>query len=129
MKLPPHFVASIAKLRISAHDLEIERGRYFTPSIPANMRFCKICKDIVENEIHFVTECPLYNELRKEILDKCIKADLHIGDLTDNNDLFVHILTTDNFRVISSLGHFLVKCFEKRKDALFKHNETASGTT
>jgi hypothetical protein len=59
MKLPPHFVASIAKLRISAHDLEIERGRYFTPSIPANMRFCKFCKDIVENEIHFVTECPL----------------------------------------------------------------------
>ena len=41
----------ITKFRISAHKLEIERGRYF--NVPVERRICKICKLDIENEIHF----------------------------------------------------------------------------
>jgi hypothetical protein len=50
--------------RLSAHSLAIETGRYCKPTIPANEKFCKACKDKVEDEHHFLIECPIYNSVR-----------------------------------------------------------------
>jgi hypothetical protein len=42
-----------AKIRLSAHKLGIEKGRYI--EINKNDRLCKICKNsYVENEKHFI---------------------------------------------------------------------------
>ena len=42
----------ICKLRISAHPLAIEKGRY--SNVPRSERFCNACKkEIVEDEEHF----------------------------------------------------------------------------
>ena len=38
--LPKDKTRELAKLRISAHDLLIERGRYFRPRIPRESRLC-----------------------------------------------------------------------------------------
>ena len=46
----------LTKFRISSHKLEIEKGRYM--NIPAEQRICRLCKLDVENEIHFLLECP-----------------------------------------------------------------------
>jgi hypothetical protein len=54
----------LTKLRLSAHNLAIETGRYCKPTIRANERFCKACKDKVEDEHHFLIECPIYNSVR-----------------------------------------------------------------
>jgi hypothetical protein len=54
----------LAKLRLSAHSLAIEIGRYCKPTIPANERFCKACKEKVEDGHHFLIECPIYNSVR-----------------------------------------------------------------
>jgi hypothetical protein len=54
----------LTKLRLSAHSLAIETGRYCKPTIPANDRFCKACKDKVEDEHHFLIDCPIYNSVR-----------------------------------------------------------------
>jgi hypothetical protein len=35
----------LTNLRLSTHSLAIETGRYCKPTIPANERFCKACKD------------------------------------------------------------------------------------
>ena len=56
--------ASLTKLRISAHSLEIETGRYHKPPKPKENRYCNYCKNIVEDECHFIYSCPLYNTLR-----------------------------------------------------------------
>ena len=67
--MPSHVKRAITQIRISAHNLEIEHGRKAKPkSIPAGERFCRHCKVIVEDEIHFVVECPLYTQLRVQIL-------------------------------------------------------------
>ena len=52
----------LCKFRISSHDLEIERGRYYT--IDVDYRICKLCNIKVEDEIHFLLECPKLNSKR-----------------------------------------------------------------
>ena len=56
----------LTKLRISAHQLYIETGRYCIPVIPRESKFCYHCKTIVEDEKHFLLECPLYKHIRKK---------------------------------------------------------------
>lgn len=65
----------LCRFRISAHDLRVERGRYkFTKNntgqripLERNKRTCLLCNEnCVEDESHFLTECPLYIK-KKEI--------------------------------------------------------------
>ncbi len=68
---------STTKLRISAHDLHIETGRY--KNIPRDSRFCEWCKinsgqDLVEDELHVLTECNLYSKSRSKLFDVLKKA-------------------------------------------------------
>jgi hypothetical protein len=48
----------LTKIRISAHSLVIETGRYTKPVTPSDQRTCKYCKHLVENEILFFISMP-----------------------------------------------------------------------
>ena len=52
----------ISKFRCSDHQLEIEVGR--RKKVSADERTCVICMNGIECEVHFLSECPLYNGLR-----------------------------------------------------------------
>ena len=54
-----HRVAFI-KLRPSDHNLMIEKGRHRRPITPREYRFCPHCPLQVENEMHFLTTCNIY---------------------------------------------------------------------
>lgn len=55
---------AMTRLRVSSHRLEVETGRWHKPNpVPVNERKCKYCHKL-EDEFHFVLECPLYTELR-----------------------------------------------------------------
>ena len=51
---------AFTKLRVSDHKLRIEQDRHIRPKLPRENRKCYMCKDKVEDEIHFLTECRLY---------------------------------------------------------------------
>jgi hypothetical protein len=54
---------ALTKFRLSAHDLEIEKGRH--NNIPRSERKCKNCNmKQIENEFHFILVCPKYRNLR-----------------------------------------------------------------
>ena len=57
----------LTKLRISNHELMIERGRYHSPKIPREERLCQLCKNKVEDEKHFIFKCILYDVERKNL--------------------------------------------------------------
>ena len=60
---------TLTKLRISAHKLEIERGRYL--NVPRNNRTCIICDlNTLENEFHFLCICPRLTQLRNQLYKK-----------------------------------------------------------
>ena len=48
-------ISTFAKLRISSHDLHIEKGRHRKTLL--NERKCFLCNKSVEDEKHFVMEC------------------------------------------------------------------------
>ena len=69
---------SISKLRLSSQRLEVEVGRWVKPNKrPYDNWKCKIC-DCLEDEFHFVLECSLYVENRKEyILETTQHVEIH----------------------------------------------------
>ncbi len=61
--------SAFAKRRLSAHNLQIEVGRFAKPKIPRSERSCLYCKSLgsneLEDEIHFTLYCPLYCDEKK----------------------------------------------------------------
>ena len=81
-----------AKLRGSASCLAIETGRYKQPPIEASKKHCPLCQDIglldVEDELHFLSRCPLLQQTRKPLL--AILPDIDgkaISKITDRTKL------------------------------------------
>ena len=59
---------ALACFRCSSHRLEIEYGRY--SNVPRDQRFCKLCKNEIETEYHFLLKCPFYSDIRKKYLPR-----------------------------------------------------------
>ena len=54
----------ISKIRMSSHNLKIEKGRYH--NIERQSRLCVLCNlNDIEDEFHFILKCPLYYDLRE----------------------------------------------------------------
>ena len=70
-------VSMIAKLRTSAHNLQIEMGR--RTSTPRENRLCR-CGEKVEDEGHFLTECRLYTQIRQKHKITTKDAAVVLGD-------------------------------------------------
>ncbi len=64
------FRVAITRFRTSSHRLAIETGRWTRPNkTPRENRLCTVCM-ILEDEYHFVLECSLYIDLRKQYINK-----------------------------------------------------------
>ena len=55
-------------LRISNHKLNIEKGR--NVKISRCDRICPVCGLNIEDEIHFLFDCPKYSSIRDDFFDK-----------------------------------------------------------
>ena len=67
--LPKYLVKNLTKLRISAHTLLIEKGRYRRPKLPRDLRQCTVCTQ-VEDEEHFILFCKKHDSIRKKLFSK-----------------------------------------------------------
>ena len=105
----------MTRFRLSSHSLEIKRGRY--NQTPPEKRFCTYCTDIIgreifQNEEHFILHCPLYEEVRKNLLPCLSALKIH---LTDEQKL-IHILS--NKRDLSETAKYIFLASEHRKTTL-----------
>ena len=92
---------ALSRLRVSAHRLEIEAGRWHKPvAIAYCDRKCISC-DILEDEFHFVLECSLYKELRLQYIKK------YYYYRRPNIPKFVELLTSTNVNVKRNLSFFV----------------------
>ena len=84
---------AFAKFRCSATPLLIETGRYQNGIyLPVNERICKFCDNGVEDELHVLLSCPLYDDIRDDLLDHVIQCNEDFNDLC-NEEKFVFIMT------------------------------------
>ena len=85
------------QLRISAHDLQIERGRYV--NMPRKERICIWCKttlgqNIIEDEKHTLFDCDLYSTIRKNLIDNLNKYRDERRPLISHSNLKDHLMQT-----------------------------------
>ena len=109
---------NITQLRISAHKLKIETGRFNSKInyIPPEQRFCTNCSmNITEDERHFILHCPLYSDLRKELFLKCSSMNTLFTTYSPNNK-FIWILSSENMEHLNVLGGFIINALKVRKD-------------
>ena len=103
----------LTRFRISAHDLEIEKGRY--KNIKSDKRICKNCQTLeIEDEFHFLIRCPKYLTEREFLFTYISKYCLNFNLLSDQNK-FVWLMTTEDINIIQKLANYIHSCFEIRK--------------
>jgi len=105
--LPKSFHCSIARFRLSSHNLKIELGRHKRPYVPPEQRICENCSlQQIEDEIHCLMVCPKWNEIRIPLLEVSFE---HIPNFTvlSRDKQFHEILTHKSFEVNHTLGQFL----------------------
>ena len=106
------------KFRLSSHDLEIERGRYGTKSLPVNERICKLCNEgKVEDEFHFLMQCPFYSEERASLLEHTHTNFENTHSLNDY-DQFIWLMSQENNSCLIKIAKYLQKAFSKREKEL-----------
>ena len=99
------FRQALTRLRLSSHRLQIETGRWHRPnSIPRNERKCQQC-NILEDEFHFLLECPLYDNFRKQYIKQLYWRNPNILK-------FKSVLKTENTQEMRNLAVFVYKGFE-----------------
>ena len=103
------FRTALSRFRCSSHILEIEKGRH--DNISANQRFCKFCMKnnnyCIEDEFHFLSICPIYTDLRKEMLPNwfCVNPSF---------DKFTSLLSTSNVTYLNNLASFIYFAMKKK---------------
>ncbi len=73
------------------------------PTTSLESRICKFCT-VVENEVHFISECYFYDDLR-------MNFDLQFYNSCGPKDLFIKMFTEKNKKTIKSICTFVRNLF------------------
>jgi hypothetical protein len=110
--IPQSYKRVLAKLRTGSLPLEIELGRFNKPKTLLNDRICKLCDlNVVESEIHFLTKCPLYDDLRYNLFSKMDSNDPEFL----NMPLLVKTCAIFNCNYQYELSKMVYLMFQRRK--------------
>ena len=120
--------SALTRLRLSAHRLEIETGRYTVPKTQAENRYCAHCQfegnKAVEDEIHFLIKCPMLNKLREELLPPQILRDESMSD----EQKFVEIMINYDIKMTAKFVFLAFNEREIKLDVLSILKELVSST-
>ena len=79
---------TLNKLRPGNHRLRIEAGRHTIPKTPENLRICSFCHlNEIENELHFILYCHLYDSERSNFFKNINKKYPHFIQLSNNEKI------------------------------------------
>ena len=103
---------ALVKLRISSH----KTGRY--DNIPRDGRVCNVCNcKTIEDEIHFLLDCPKYSSLRDMFFSK-IEPSLPFTLLLVKETLLPHIMNSTDYFINTHLTSFVSLRFQLRDKLL-----------
>ena len=113
--------SNFTKLRLSAHNLQIETGRYGIKKTPRTERYCIHCKSkesyVVEDEVHFLVTCPLFAKDREAMLTSICAKFPSIRMLSEKN-LFIWLLSQEDVYCLERVGKFCTNAFLLRENTL-----------
>ena len=95
--LPRSHRSALAKFRCGTAPLRIETGRY--EGLAEEERTCFACDySCVESELHVLTACPLYRDIREDLYGACQLVLPDFVDFTDQQKLCVILSNSELFR-------------------------------
>lgn len=104
--------STLARFRISAHKLEIERGRYTIPKTAVENRICKQCNcEAVEDEEHLLIKCNKYSFARNTFFSNINNN--FFPELSDRNK-FIWLLSNEDREICKNLANFIATCLSIR---------------
>ena len=113
LNLPKYKRSIIAQFRSGILPLSVETGRF--RNIPLEDRICIFCNhNQIEDEFHFLTQCPLYELFRKLLYDQILLYDNSFVQL-DDFDKFIYI----NINFQNLLVNFLCRAVTKRNECIY----------
>ena len=109
---------SLARYRTSSHALKVESTRYKKRLLNhANYEVEKLCShcNVIEDETHFLLECPSYSNLRHELFSlPYFKNNTFIH--ANNDDKIMYILNLHDKYHLLHLAKFIYKSFLVHSD-------------
>ena len=112
--LPFNLRQPLGKFRSSGHRLLIETGRHVRPKIERSERICKSCNlNVVENETHFLLECPFFRQERKCLLERIAPF---IDRRLNDTELFIQIMRITDHEALVSIANFVRLATERAPD-------------
>jgi hypothetical protein len=103
----------ITRFRLSAHDFEIEKGRY--TGVKAHQRFCSLCSFEVEDEIHFLLKCSALDTTRSSFIENIKSYNNNFESLPDKDKL-IWLLSSEYNIILNNLCKLLNSLFDERKN-------------
>ena len=104
---------NFTRLRISAHNLNIELGRHRRPTkIPVEERICDTCK-ITEDESHYLLFCKKFWNQRETLMADMSKIFVNFGALNSENK-FSMLMKCEDYEIIQVTKQFIDSTVEIR---------------
>ena len=100
------------KLRISNHKLNLETGRY--DKISRCDRICPVCGLNIEDEIHFLFNCPKYSSIRDDFFNKIDYKRIPISTL------IIQLMNATDYYLNKQLVQYVSFCLEMRDNLISK---------
>ena len=101
---------SLAQLRCSNHNLQIEKARHQPEHTERNKRFCNFCEknglQLIEDEQHFVLGCPAYSQLRDDLIPLSFRK--------DNKTTFINLMKSQDKSILFNLSKYVFNAFKLR---------------
>ncbi len=103
---------NLTKLRISAHNLYIEKLRYSYPKIPVKDRLCDTCK-VIEDEQHVVMYCTRFEASRSRLLKDINEIYVNFTEY-NNIEQFQFVMKLKDSEICSLMSTFMKEIINTR---------------
>ena len=107
---------SLAQFRLGAHRLRIETDRFNKANnyIPPNLRICQMCStNKMEDELHFLLDCPAYEDLRNEMFVNIQNSNEHFNSY-NNVQKLIWLMSSENKQDILTVASFIDRGMSRR---------------
>jgi hypothetical protein len=95
---------ALTKFRLSNSLLNIEKLRHTTPKTPKEERFCPFCPTVVEDEVHFLLDCPIYAYPRDDMMKNILHKN-PLFNLKPTIQKFLHLMAPENAQFVAKAIH------------------------
>ena len=117
MIMPKGDRSAYAQFRCGTAPIKIETGRY--EGLPVEQRMCPLCHSAVEDELHVLIECPMYNELRGQWFQDLSQLDCSIFCLS-KVELLKVLLGTSSEYIVRRCAKACKAILQRRRQLLYK---------